>query len=134
MLSIFPSLLNYALLAPFILRVVLGLIFLDLGVLKFRSERKRWISSFEALGLRPADLFVPLYGLIQIIGGLLLLIGLWTQAAALAFVITTLIELYVEWSAKDILKRDLVFYFLLFVISVSILLTGAGAYALDMPL
>ena len=134
MLSLFPNLLNYALLAPFILRVVLGLIFIDLGALKFRSEKKRWIASFNTLGLRPADLFVPIYGLIQIIGGLLLLAGLWTQAAALAFVITTLIELYIEWSAKEILKRDMVFYFLLFVISVSILLTGAGAYALDLPL
>jgi uncharacterized membrane protein YphA (DoxX/SURF4 family) len=134
MLSLFPSLLNYSLLSPFILRVVLGLIVLDLGVLKFRSERKRWISSFDTLGLRPADLFVTLYALLQIIGGLLLLIGLWTQGAALAFVIFTGIELYIEWSAKEVLKRDLVFYILLFVISLSILLTGAGAYALDMPL
>lgn len=134
MLNLFPDLLNYALLAPFILRVVLGLIFIDLGVLKFRSEKQRWMSSFETLGLRPATLFVPLYGLLQIIGGILLFVGLWTQGAALAFVIFTGIELYIEWGAREVLKRDMVFYFLLFVISVSILLTGAGAYALDLPL
>lgn len=134
MLNIFPNFLNYALLAPFILRVVLGLIFVDLGALKFRSEKSRWMTSFDTLGLRPASLFVPLYALLQVIGGILLIIGLWTQVAALIFVIFTGIELYIEWSAREVLKRDMVFYFLLFVISVSILLTGAGAYALDMPL
>lgn len=121
-------------LAPVILRLVLGLIFIDLGILKFRSEKPRWISSFDTLGVRPADLFVPAYALLQIIGGLLLLVGFWTQGVALAFVIFTGIELYIEWEAGDILKRDLVFYLLIFAISLSLLLTGAGAYAVDIPL
>lgn len=134
MLSLFPTLLNYALLAPFILRVVLGLIFLDLGFLKFRSEKKGWIASFETLHLRPADLFVVLYGALQIIGGLLLLVGLWTQGVALMFALFTGVEFYIEWGAREVLKRDLVFYLLLFTISISLLLTGAGAYAIDLPL
>ncbi|MBX4181494.1 DoxX family membrane protein [Candidatus Parcubacteria bacterium] len=134
MLNLFPELLNYSLLGPFILRVLLGLIFIDLGVLKFKVERPRWIASFETLHLRPADLFVSIYGALQVIGGLLLILGLWTQLAALAFVIFSGAELYVEWSAREILKRDAVFYLLVFVISLSLLLTGAGAYAFDIPL
>ena len=134
MLNPFPELLAYSLLAPFILRLALGLIFLDLGVLKLRGERGRWIASFEALYLRPADFFVTLYALIQIVGGLLLIVGLWTQVAALAFVIFSGIELYVEWRAKEIFKRDLFFHLLIFVISLSLLITGAGAYAFDIPL
>ena len=134
MLNVFPELLNYSLLAPFVLRVVVGLIFIDLGALIFKSERQRWVASFEALGLRPADLFVPLYALIQVVGGILLIIGLWTQVAALALVIITGVELYIEWSAKEILKRDMVFYLLLFIISLSLLLTRAASYALDIPL
>jgi uncharacterized membrane protein YphA (DoxX/SURF4 family) len=134
MLNPFPELLMYSFFGPFILRVLLGLIFLDLGVLKLRGEKERWLTSFETLGLHPADLFVPLYALLQITGGLLLLIGLWTQVAALAFAIFTGIELYIEWKARDILKRDMVFYLLIFVISLSLLLTGAGAYAIDIPL
>ena len=134
MLSVFPDLLNYSLLAPFILRVVLGLIFLDLGILIFKSEKARWVASFETLGLRPATFFVPLYGALQIMGGVLLIIGLWTQVAALAFAIFTGIELYIEWRAREVLKRDMVFYILLFAISVSLLLTGPGAYAFDLPL
>lgn len=134
MLNLFPDLLTYSMLGPFILRLVVGFIFLDLGILKFKSEKQRWIASFETLGLRPADLFVPLYALLQIGGGLLFLLGLWTQVAALAFVIFTGIELYIEWDAREILKRDIVFYLLIFAVSLSLLLTGAGAYALDIPL
>ena len=133
MLNPFPELLN-PFLAPLILRVVLGLIFLDLGILKLRSEKPRWLASFDTLGLRPATLFVPLYALLQIVGGLFLLVGFWTQMVTLAFVICTGIELYVEWKAREILKRDMVFYLLVFSISLSLLLTGAGAYAIDIPL
>jgi len=134
MLNLFPELLIYSSVGPFILRLLLGLIFIDLGFLKFRSEKEAWLASLETLGLRPADLFLPLYALLQLIGGVLLLIGLWTQIAALAFVIFSGIELYIEWRAREILKRDMVFYLLIFTISLSLLLTGAGAYAIDIPL
>jgi putative oxidoreductase len=134
MLSVFPSFLTYSLLAPFILRLVLGLIFIDLGVLKFKSERARWLASFETLGIKPADLFLPVYAVIQIVGGIMLIIGLWTQVAALVFVISSAIELYIEWEASVMLKRTIVFYLLIFAISLSLLLTGAGAFAIDLPL
>src|SRR3989344_2276084 len=117
MLNPFPELLMYSMLGPFILRVLVGLIFIDLGFLKFRSEKDRWFASFETLNLYPADLLVPIYAVLQVAGGLLLLLGLWTQVAALAFVIFTGIELYVEWQAREILKRDIVFYVLILVIS-----------------
>lgn len=134
MLNPFPELLNYALLAPLLLRVVVGLIFLDLGILKFRSEKERWVASFDTLGLRPADLMVAFYGGLQVIGGIMFILGLWTQIAALFFVLSTGAELYIEWKAREVLKRDLVFYLLVFVISFSLLLTGAGAFAIDLPL
>ena len=134
MLNPFPELLMFSLFAPFILRVILGLIFIDLGILKFKSERERWIMSFETLGLRPTDLFVTLYGAVQIATGIMLVLGLWTQIAALILAILTGAELYIEWRAREILKRDAVFYILVFAISVSLLLSGAGANAIDIPL
>ena len=134
MLNPFPELLALSFFGPLILRLVLGLIFIDLGFLKFRSEKAGWTSSFETLGLRPADFFLSFYALLQIVGGILLIVGLWTQVAALIFVIFTGTELYVEWKAREILKRDMVFYLLVFIIAVSLLLTGAGAYAIDIPL
>jgi putative oxidoreductase len=134
MLNPFPELLSFSPLAPFILRLVLGLIFLDLGILKFRSERPRWIKSFQALHLNPAELFLIIFGLIEVVGGVLLLIGAWTQIAALVFVILVGLEFYVEYKDASVLKRDFVFYFLVLAIAVSLLITGAGAYSFDIPL
>jgi uncharacterized membrane protein YphA (DoxX/SURF4 family) len=134
MLNLFPGFLSYAMLGPFVLRLVLALIIIDLGLLKFKGEKSRWIATFEALHLRPADLFVPLYAAVQLLAGLMILVGLWTQGAALVLAIFTFCELYVEWSASTLLKRDFTFYLLIFVIALSLIFTGAGAYSFDIPL
>lgn len=134
MLSVFPELLTYSLLGPFILRVVAGLIFIDLGVLKWKGEKERWLTSFNTLNLKPADLMLGVYASLQVVGGVMLLMGLWTQVAALVLAIFSGAELYIEWRMREVLKRDLVFYVLIFAISLSLLLTGAGAIALDLPL
>jgi len=134
MLNPFPELLSYSLLAPLFLRIILGVIFVDLGVLKFKSERSRFIASFEALHLKPAKEIVSLAGILDIVGGIMLILGLYTQIAALAFVILTGIEIYIESKDTKILKRDMTFYVLVLIIAVSLLLTGAGAFAFDIPL
>jgi putative oxidoreductase len=134
MLNPFPELLTYSTFGPFILRLVIGLIFLNLGVLKFRGEKKRWLTSLEALAIKPADVILSIYAVIQVVGGLMLILGLYTQIAALVFVVLTGIEFYIEWMEKTILKRDIVFYLLTLAIACSLLLTGAGAFAFDIPL
>jgi uncharacterized membrane protein YphA (DoxX/SURF4 family) len=134
MLNTFPSLLTYSWYAPLILRLVLGLILIDVGLLKFRGERRDWITLFSAYRIKPAHLFVSLYGALQAIAGLLIAVGLYTQVAALAVVILSAIEFYIEYTEGGILKRDITFYVLIFAIAASLLLTGAGAYAQDLPL
>ncbi len=134
MLNPFPELLTYSLMGPFILRIVLGIIFLDLGMLKFRSEKTRWIASFQSLNLSPAHTLVSVYATLEVVGALMLGFGLYTQIAALAFIIFTALEFYIEYKDASILKRDIVFYLLVLAISVSLLITGAGAFAFDIPL
>ena len=134
MLNTFPDLLTYSQLGPFILRVVLGLIFIDLALLKFKAEKQRWIASFEALHIKPAPVLVSVFGALQLVGGVMLIVGLYTQVAALAFVILSGMEVYIEFKDARILKRDIVFYVLVLSIALSLLITGAGAYAFDIPL
>ena len=134
MLNPFPDLLTYSQLAPFILRVILGLIFVDLAFLKFGREKIEWKKRFEALGLRPADILVALYAILQFAAGIMLIAGFYTQIAALIIAIFSGTELYIEYKNASILKRDLVFYILIFAIAISLLLTGAGAFAFDIPL
>lgn len=134
MLNPFPELLIYSLLAPFILRVVVGLIFLDLGMLLFRGEQKRWITSLSVFKIPHPEKVVKVLGVIEILGGIALILGFYTQIAALVLAILTLKEAIIEYRQPEVLKRNLVFYILLFAISLSLLFSGAGAFAIDLPL
>lgn len=117
MLNPFPELLIYSMLAPFILRVVLGLVYLDLGVLNWKKTGN-----------------MKVLGLVEVIGAAMLFFGVYTQYAAILFILIGGISFYIEYKDASILRRDIVFYLLVLAISISLLLTGAGAYAKDLPL
>lgn len=133
-LNVFPDLLQLGALAPFILRIVLGFVVINTGYLKFTSEKNRWNEFFEGFGLKPKHIFVSIFGLIEIVGGLALVLGFYTQLAALVFAIVTLVEVLAENKESSLVKRNVVFYILLFTIALSLLFTGAGAFSLDLPL
>lgn len=132
--NIFPELFAFSLIAPLILRVVLGFIFLNLGSLKLGREKKGWINSLNALNIKPAEYFAILLGVIEILGGLLLIVGAYTQITAIILGIIALSELFIEYEEESILKRDFVFYLLLATICISLILTGAGLFAIDIPI
>ncbi len=134
MLSVFPALFTYKLLAPFILRVVIGIVFLDLGYLKLGKEKTVWHDFFEVIHFRPSYFYVTLLAVIEIISGAFILTGYLTQLAALVMAIILFAECYIETRDGSLLKRDIVFYFLLLAICVSLLFSGAGYFAFDLPL
>ena len=134
MLNPFPDLLTYSLLAPFILRIVAGFIFINLGLLAFKHEKDHWLSSFSALKIPKPEIALKILGGIEIVGGVMFLLGFYTQIAALVLALLTFAETYIEYKEPDLLKRNLVFYVMLLAIVVSLLFSGAGAFALDLPL
>ena len=129
----FPDILNYSFLAPTILRIVLGFIVINLGYLKITSEKTRWTELLETLNFRPTSIFLKVLSFIEIIGGILLIFGAYTQVVALVFAVMYLCEAILDFEEDALLKRNLPFYILLFVISVSLFLTGAGLFAIDRP-
>lgn len=134
MLNPFPELLAYAIFAPFILRIILGYIFINLGYLKLTSEKNRWKLSFETLRIKPSEFFVKTFAWIEILGGVMLILGFYTQIATLILGIIAFAELYMEYKEESLLKRNFVFYLLIFSICLSLLFSGAGFMALDLPL
>ena len=133
-LNVFPNLLTYSELAPFILRLVVGIIFLELGYLKLGKEKSAWDMFFQTIHFKPSYVFVALLAIVEIVSGAFLVVGYLTQIAALVMAIILFAEAYVELRDGTLLKRDIVFYTLLLVICLSLLLTGAGAFAFDLPL
>jgi uncharacterized membrane protein YphA (DoxX/SURF4 family) len=134
MLNIFPEALTYGLAGPFILRLVLGIVIFDLGLLTFGKEKNRWASLFEIMKLRPGKFFAQIIGFLKIVSGIMIIIGLHTQIAALVISTISLLEIWIEYREPIFLRRNIVFYLLIFAISLSLFFTGAGFFAFDFPL
>jgi uncharacterized membrane protein YphA (DoxX/SURF4 family) len=133
-LNTFPELLTYGVLSPFILRVVIGFIIINLGLLKLGKEKKEWEELFETINFHPAKYFTKILSFIEIIGGLMLLIGSYTQIIAIIFAITFFCEAVLEYREESLESRSLPFYILIFAISLSLIFSGAGAFSFDLPL
>ena len=133
-LNPFPSLLTYSQFSPFILRVVLGFIIINLGYLKLDKEKIAWQELFETININPARFFVKVLAFVEILGGLMLVFGVYTQVAAIVFVILFFCEAVLEYRNENLEIRNLTFYILMFSISLSLIFLGAGALAFDLPL
>jgi uncharacterized membrane protein YphA (DoxX/SURF4 family) len=91
--------------------------------------QQRWSSG--------ASFFVWFGGTFDIIAGLLLIAGFLTQIAAIAGIFIALDALFVKWLYKDLdmmAKYSRPFYILTLMACLSLILSGAGAFAIDLPL
>ena len=66
----------------FAVRLAAGIVFFVFGVAKFTSHRSE-VDSFESYGLPAPEAFTYAIGVIEVVGGLLLVLGLATRLAAL---------------------------------------------------
>ena len=134
-LSLFPSLFTYQLLGIFMIRVALGFIFLRMCYVGIKYNKAEQVESLNKLGLRPGNIFADIVSFIKGAGGILLVLGLWTQAAVLATGGLMLIASMIKFYKPDVLpKHKLGFCLLLSTISFALLFLGAGAFAIDLPL
>ncbi len=120
MLSVFPSLLSWQLVAPLIMRLALGAIFIHWAYRSFKNKN--------------ASAQKKAIGIVEGISGILLVIGLWTQVAALIAIVYLLVGIYHKISKKAFLTDGVNYYLVLLVIAVSIIVSGAGLIAFDLPL
>ena len=134
MLSVFPDLLAFGLVAPLLLRLSLGVLFLEFGWKKLAGDREKKTAFFETLGLRPGAYYAVGFGTLEVVCGLMLIVGLYTQVAALIALAISGSAYALKKKYPEHFKNDRYFFFLLVVISFSLLFSGAGFLAFDLPL
>ena len=134
LLNTFPELLSYSAIAPLILRLVVGFIVINLGLLKLGKEKEDWKKLFEIINFHPSKYFVKILAFIEVIGGLMLLAGAYTQVISIIFAITFFCEMILEYREESLENRSLPFYILIFAISLSLIFSSAGIFAIDLPL
>lgn len=111
---VFPGLVTYAFFVPFLLRVFLAGVFL-LDARKYWDKKERW--------------WIP--DGVALVAAVFLLAGYATQLAALIGIGYLAFVYYKKDHDSVFNSRPLAF--LAFAVLVSILITGAGAFALDLP-
>ena len=122
-----PDLLSYAYLAPFLLRIIIGTHFLNqiitiIGI-KFQSKKR----------LKIKNTLKYLIG-IETFSAIALIIGFYTQIAVLILIVTTIINLILEQKSGGLKKTKLQLYILILAVLLSLLVTGAGFFSIDLPL
>jgi len=135
MLSVFPQLFDYSFLAITILRVTLGIIFIFFAYGELFRERTMRIAFFDKLSLRPAILFFAIVTGLELLAGIFLTIGLFTQIMALIVGALMVFATLIKWRRPDVLPYNtLEFYVLLAIVSFSLIFLGPGSFAFDLPL
>src|SRR5687767_5877041 len=114
--------------AKLILRLGVGAIFLNHGVMKFKAGMPAITGFFDGLGIPMPGLMAPFISSLETFGGILLILGLGTRLLGALFAATmlTAIATAFKWKFADAELESL-----LLVSSLALTLMGAGKYSLD---
>ena len=108
-----------------LIRIALALVFIHHGWDKVMSIEAK-IGFFESIGLNLFWLYVVAY--VELLGGILILLGIRVREVALLFVITMIVAIW-KVHMNDGFK-GMEFQLTLLLASLAILFTGAGKYGL----
>jgi uncharacterized membrane protein YphA (DoxX/SURF4 family) len=132
MLSLFPQILFLSPISATLLRVCGGLTFTYLAYAHFSNRRAASEELSRLIGA--ARIIIPVYSIIELVIAVFLVGGAYTQLAALIGSIITFKMLFVRHTLRELKPLSQASYALLAVICLSLVFTGAGAFAIDLPL
>jgi len=123
MLSIFPDLFWLSFLAPLLLRLALGGAFFGHGVIEFFRPQQ-----FKSKKISRA------FGLFNTLLGLFLLIGFLTQLVCFVIILELICCLFLRLRHKNKISAPADYLIVLIIIAFSLIVLGAGPWAVDWPL
>ncbi|MDO8548477.1 MAG: hypothetical protein Q7R71_02285 [bacterium] len=132
MLNTFPDLLTYGFFAPMLLRIAVAIIFGAVAYLQWKHRETIAHTTLPIVGQNNWWVWVSIiaHGAIA----LALLLGYYTQIAALLAGLGALKHFIFQHRFPVVCPFSRGTYFLVIMISLSLLLSGAGALAMDLPL
>ena len=136
--------------AVILIRLLVGGVFLSEGIQKFLFPDEVGAGRFARIGIPNADVMAPFVGVVEIVCGVLILVGLLTRLAAIPLIINMLVAIlstkiaillghgfwgfslrnlpyYGFWGFAHEARTD----FAMLLGSLFLLIVGAGAWSLD---
>lgn len=137
----------------FLIRLLVGAVFLTEGIQKFLFPNEVGAGRFSKIGIPSADLMAPFVGVVEIACGTLILFGPLTRLAAIPLIIdmvvailSTKIPILIGHGFWGFSLRQVPYYgfwgmaheartdFSMLLSSIFLLIVGAGAWSIDMLL
>ncbi len=123
--------------ALLLIRVLVGWVFVSEGIQKFLFPAQLGVGRFEKIGIPAPQVMAPFVGTVEIVGGTLLLAGLFTRLAAIPLLAVILVAIATTkipmlsksgvWTMLHEARTD----FSMLLGLVFLLITGAGTISLD---
>ncbi len=120
-----------------LIRLLVGSVFLSEGIQKFLYPAALGIGRFIKIGIPSPEFFAPFVGIVEIVFGLLIIIGLFTRIAAIPLIInisvaiiSTKIPILINvgfWKMAHEARTD----FSMLLGLIFLLIVGAGKISLD---
>lgn len=134
MLNPFPVLLAFAGFAPLFLRVVIGAILIFLGRRTAFTHRSAYQKFFKTKEYPYASTLPWMLGIVEILLGAFIFVGFYTQVSVLIAIYIFINLFYLRREAGTIIFFSQTTFILLITMCLSLLFSGAGFYAFDIPL
>ncbi len=132
MLNTFPDLLSLGFFAPTLLRIAVALAFLFGAYMQYQRVDELSNIRFPIVGAGGWIIWLSIVAHAAI--GLMLLFGYYTQIAAILGALGSIKGLVYAKKYPRVFALCRIDYFFVLVICLSLLLSGAGAFAFDLPL
>jgi uncharacterized membrane protein YphA (DoxX/SURF4 family) len=126
--------------AVLLIRLLVGAVFVSEGIQKFLFPADLGVGRFTKIGMPSPEVLAPFVGVVEIVGGLLLLLGVLTRLAALALLVDMLVAIATTklpillkdgfWKMAHEARTD----WSMLLGALLLLLGGAGAWSLDVLL
>jgi putative oxidoreductase len=123
--------------AVLLIRLLVGAVFVSEGIQKFLFPVDLGVGRFTKIGIPSPGVLAPFVGVVEIVGGLLLLLGLFTRLAAVALIVDMCVA--IATTKIPILHKDGIWKMAheartdwsMLIGSLFLLLVGAGVWSLD---
>ena len=114
---------------PLVLRLVLGLILLVHGFPKL-AHVERWQDDVEVMGFAPGWFWGPAVALLEVVGALMLVAGVFTPVVAALLVIEFAVIICTVKKGESFVS-GYEFELLILAAALALVFTGSGAYGVD---
>ena len=132
-LNPFPEFLWLSFFAPLVLRLVLGMFFVWHGYMRQVKMKGILVKTYNSRFGESGTLVLTIQNIAEIVVGIMLVVGWYTQIAAIAGLVLAVI-LSIKGNRGDLCLHPRIVYIFVAAISISLLATGAGPFAFDIPL